>query len=67
MSNPEMVKKDLLLKITYNYECIKMLKCQHFHYIDVKSNEQCQWGSPRPDSIIRQRVSPCPVLKFYVY
>jgi hypothetical protein len=31
-----MVNKDLLLKITYNYECIKMLKCQHFHYIDVR-------------------------------
>ncbi len=39
---------------------IKMPLC--IYYIDVKSNEQCQRLSPVPDIIIKQRVSPGPVL-----
>jgi hypothetical protein len=35
-------------------------------HTDVKSNEQCQGVSPWRDIIIRQRVSPCPVL-FIIY
>jgi hypothetical protein len=31
MSNPGMVKKDLLLKITMDYESI----CQHIHYVPL--------------------------------
>jgi hypothetical protein len=38
------------------------VKCKHMDYIDVKSNEQCQWISPCPNIIIKQQVSPSPVL-----
>jgi hypothetical protein len=39
-----------------------MLKAPTFHYIDVKSNEQCQRVSPSPDIIIKQQFSPSPFL-----
>jgi hypothetical protein len=39
-----------------------MLKCQHFHYMDVKSNEQCQQVIPCPDIFIKQWLSSSPVL-----
>jgi hypothetical protein len=38
-----------------------MLKMQHIHYIDVKSNEQRQQVSPSPD-IIKNRGCPNLVL-----
>ncbi len=34
---------------------LNLKKCQHIHYIDVKSNEQHQRVSPSPYIIIKQR------------